>query len=361
MDEELVKDAFHNNNDVEWLKFPFQINDLDDKTNEELLNHFTGERTGFVQVGPKKWFFPSGYRKNAEIYYNFQARPSDVWVITFPRSGTTWTQELVWLLSNNLDYERAFQTPLDARFPFLEFSSFVHPLVKEEFLQENSHSREKSLLVEEIASPAWKTFMQSSDRRFIKTHLPFSLLPPNLLKVGCKVVYLARNPKDVAVSFYHLNRLFRTQGYTGNFPQYWHYFKNNLQPWTPYWSHIHEGWTRRHEDNLLFMFYEDMTADLNACILRLSHFLGVKYTQTQYQTLQEHLKIDNFRNNKSVNLTGLKELGVIRSDEEDFVRKGRSGGWRDYFTGELNQDADQWIQHNLKNTDIRFPKLENFY
>ena len=43
MDEELVKDAFHNNNDVEWLKFPFQINDLDDKTNEELLNHFTGE------------------------------------------------------------------------------------------------------------------------------------------------------------------------------------------------------------------------------------------------------------------------------------------------------------------------------
>lgn len=48
---------------------------------------FVGERTGFVQVGPKKWFFPSGYEREAANYYNFEFKPDDVIVLTFPRSG----------------------------------------------------------------------------------------------------------------------------------------------------------------------------------------------------------------------------------------------------------------------------------
>ena len=39
-------------------------------------------------------------------------------------------------------------------------------------------------------------------RRLIKSHLPFEFLPPKLLDT-CKVVYVARNPKDVAISLYH--------------------------------------------------------------------------------------------------------------------------------------------------------------
>lgn len=43
------------------------------------------------------------------------------------------------------------------------------------------------------------------------------------------MIYLARNPKDVAVSFFHLNRLIRTQGYNGDFQTYWNYFQNDLR------------------------------------------------------------------------------------------------------------------------------------
>ncbi|KAG5861550.1 Sulfotransferase 1C4, partial [Gonioctena quinquepunctata] len=78
------------------------------------------EKTGFVQVGPKKWFFPSGYCREAHNIYNFVARPDDIFVDTFPRSGTTWMTELVWLLANELDYEKAAKMPLTHRFPFLE-------------------------------------------------------------------------------------------------------------------------------------------------------------------------------------------------------------------------------------------------
>lgn len=31
-----------------------------------------------------------------------------------------------------------------------------------------------------------------------------------------------------------------------------------LEPWTPYWEHIKEGWNMRHEENVLFIFYENM-------------------------------------------------------------------------------------------------------
>lgn len=30
------------------------------------------------------------------------------------------------------------------------------------------------------------------------------------------------------------------------------------EPWTPYWKHIQEGWDRKEDPNLMFLFYEDM-------------------------------------------------------------------------------------------------------
>lgn len=41
-------------------------------------------------------------------------------IATYPRSGTTWTQEMVWLICNNLDFDAARSEPLTKRFPFFE-------------------------------------------------------------------------------------------------------------------------------------------------------------------------------------------------------------------------------------------------
>lgn len=64
--------------------------------------------------------------------------------------------------------------------------------------------------------------------RFIKTHFPFQLLPPSVMEQNCKVIYVARNPLDVAVSYYHQNRLLRTQGFQRDFKTYWNYFEKGL-------------------------------------------------------------------------------------------------------------------------------------
>lgn len=92
--------------------------------------------------------------------------------------------------------------------------------------------------MDKVSAPTYDMLEAMTEPRFIKTHLPFSLLSPKLLEVGCKVIYVARNPKDVAVSFFHLNRLIKTQGYSGDFDKYWDYFENNLRKYhIPYGTH----------------------------------------------------------------------------------------------------------------------------
>jgi ssDNA-binding Zn-finger/Zn-ribbon topoisomerase 1 len=56
----------------------------------------------------------------AERVKKMKVHQDDVWVVTFPKCGTTWTQEMVWLVNNDLNYEKALKLNLNDRFPFLE-------------------------------------------------------------------------------------------------------------------------------------------------------------------------------------------------------------------------------------------------
>ncbi|XP_033321872.1 sulfotransferase 1E1 [Megalopta genalis] len=335
---------------------PPQYKPLDEKKTKEMLKVFAGERTGWVLVGAKKWFFPYRYTEQANGFYNFKARSDDTWVLSYPRSGTTWTQELVWLLSNNLDIERARKQLLAERFPFLEFSMYNHPEVTNEFLEMNKGDRYKEDFCRNIAKPGYERLEKMESPRFIKSHFPFSLLP-GILDCGCKIVYVARNPKDVAVSWYHLNKAIKTQGYKGNFPMFWDYFQNNLTPWSPYWEHLKEAWSFKNHPNLLFMFYEEMQHDFPKAIRKVARFLGKVYTEEQIKQLTQYLNIENFKNNPMVNSSELKDCNIITAGT--FVRQGQSDGWRDMFDSVLNAKADEWIAENMKGTDFAFPNFNN--
>ncbi|XP_059622304.1 luciferin sulfotransferase isoform X2 [Phlebotomus argentipes] len=345
--------AFNNNKGE--FDFPFAIKEIDPDINQQLLRDFRGEKTGFVQVGEEKWFFPSQYSEMAQHFYNFQARQDDIWVATFPRSGTTWTQELVWMIANDLDYVAAQREPLTKRFPFFEFAMFLHPETKAELMQLNVDSPQRQAFVEEISVPAYKFLPHITGRRFIKTHFPFSLMPPSVLSSGAKIVYVARNPRDVLVSFYHLNRLYRSQGYIGDFATYCEYFEENLAPWMPYWSHIREGWENRNHPNVLFMFYEDMNRDLAATIRHVADFLGKSLTDAQVERLRQYLSIEEFRKNDAVNCTELKSIHLLNSGEQGFVRRGKSDGWSEEYTPELRERVTKWILKHSKELPFKFP------
>lgn len=231
----------------------------------------------------------------------------------------------------------------------------MHDDTKKELLEINEGFKEGQQLIENMSVMGYEYLPHSQKRRFIKTHFPFSLMPPSVMETGAKVVYVARNPRDVAVSFYHLNRLYRTQGYIGNFTDYWKYFENNLAPWCPYWSHIKEGWLNRNRSNVLFMFYEDMNRDLKATIRKVAEFFGKSYTDEQVDKLADYLDIKNFKNNPSVNCEELKKIKLLNSGEQGFVRSGKSDGWSNEYTPELKEHVKSWIAENSKDLGFQFP------
>lgn len=101
------------------MNFPFTINSLEESVQEDLSRAFNLPG-GYVQVGPEKWILPASYKDFAEKIYNFEARTDDVFICTYPRSGTTWVQEMVWLICNDLDYKAALSQSMHQRFPYFE-------------------------------------------------------------------------------------------------------------------------------------------------------------------------------------------------------------------------------------------------
>ena len=91
--------------------------------------------------------------------------------------GTTWVQEIVW----QIYYEGAISSAkLLFRFPFLEARAC-------------SADEEQLVDFKSLPSP-----------RLMKSHLTYSTVPKSADKAAqCKYIYVARNPKDVAVSYFH--------------------------------------------------------------------------------------------------------------------------------------------------------------
>jgi hypothetical protein len=66
-------------------------------------------------------------------------------------------------------------------------SIFVNDERTAELLKMNADDPEKLDLMQEYSRPVYEVLNEMKSPRFIKSHLPLSLLPPNLLDVGCKV------------------------------------------------------------------------------------------------------------------------------------------------------------------------------
>jgi len=336
--------------------------------NEKIKKEFLGYRDGLVQSAEGNWTMLPTTAKLVPTIMDMEVRDDDVWVVTYPKCGTTWTQEMVWQIANKVDLEGG-KVDLFQRFPFLEFDSLVDipqalPGIKGQFVSMLFNTSLWWSSIKMFSPSSWfgySSFTEQlgekdrSERRFIKSHLPMSLLPKTLLKKG-KVIYVARNPRDVVVSYYHHHKFFKGHGYVGDLPNFAKRFMENQVMMGPYFPHIEEGWELKNHPNFLFIFYEDMKKDLRSVILKVCDFLESPLSETQITTLIDHLDIKNFRNNPAVNNEGFKATGLA-DKSGNFIRKGEVGGWKKEFEDfpEMEEEFNSWIEKMMSNSKVTFP------
>ncbi|KAH6928259.1 hypothetical protein HPB50_013303 [Hyalomma asiaticum] len=128
----------------------------------------------------------------------------------------------------------------------------------------------------ELVGTAWLEQMPSP--RFMKTHFDYSRQPIN---PKARYVYLARNPLDVCVSFYHFTRSLEAYKFQdGSFDDFFEIFVNGETDWGDYLDHLASWYARREDDNVLFVTYEQLKKDFRTTVLKVARFLGSHYEDT---------------------------------------------------------------------------------
>lgn len=114
---------------------------------------------------------------------------------------------------------------------------------------------------------------------------------------------------------------------------------------------------RRNEENVLFLTFEELKADLKSVILKVVAFLGKTINDSQMKDLLEHLSIESMRNNPSLNNKAFHEkVKQVNNNnyEGSFINKGTVGRHKEVLSSETIEMLDKWIEENTKGTDLKF-------
>ena len=318
------------NNTCTILKQPLNIYNsptIDEKCWTELSDEEKKLREMYFMQDPKtdlirfdnRFLFKRRLALNIEKIQNFSFRADDILIMSHPKTGSTWAQETVWLMINNLEIAKSKKI----------HKRFRTPAIKKVY---DENFREQF-------------FEKMEGRRVIKCHLPFALLPDNILE-RCKIIYMARNPKDTAVSFYH--QLMRKGYFKGEFSDFAKIFQAELLQYS-YWNHLHSAWTRRTHKNLKFIWYEDMKADTAAAIEELGEFLQHQISTEQQRLLCEYVMFDNMKKNENA----YSNTGFNNNNKENhFMRKGIVGDWKNHFDAATNREYNKWILDKISSSGM---------
>lgn len=239
-------------------------------------------------------FPPEGFTSGIQ----YQATPEDTFIVTYPKCGTTWTQYIIWLLIHD-------GQPMDGN---------------QTLSQDLPHLEEVGKEIVSALSPP----------RFIKTHLPYHLTPHH---PEAKYIYVARNPFDCVVSFYHHTRGF-VQHYDfaeGSFAEFFDCFLAGEVDFGDYFEHLLSWYEHYDDDNLLWLTYEELKANPKDKIKDIAQFLGDNYLK-KLQNSEILSKVIEYSSFNQMSQQQQRWCSQRPQNMPPFIRKGEVGDWRNYLS-----------------------------
>jgi hypothetical protein len=114
-------------------------------------------------------------------------------------------------------------------------------------------------------------------------------------RIKFQIIYVSRNPKDVAISMYHhILNIIQTKI---DLERFLDKFLENDVFLCPLIEHNLMCWELEKQGypNILFISYEEMKLDLDGNIEKVQWFLGKRYGKEKIELLKEHLSFENMK------------------------------------------------------------------
>ncbi|WAR01374.1 ST1B1-like protein [Mya arenaria] len=238
--------------------------------------------------------------KHLENVKNIDVRDDDVYLATYPKSGTHWVWEIVQMLrKGKAEYEKDVKEAA-----FVDFRATDQ--------------------LEEIPSP-----------RVLNCHFPVKNTPRQVFEKGTKIIHVQRNPKDVVVSFFHHStKMAKMKGNEDSVPQT---FSEFLQLFTgTYGIYVYCPWTD----------YDPVRE-----IKKIDLFLE---TKCEEKLIKDIADACDFQKLKQADAEFRENKFFKSKGPSPMYRKGEVGDWKNTFTVAENEMMDKWLQENFSDTKLEF-------
>lgn len=262
------------------------------------------------------WPYPTHEQEYLTLS-NWKAMDNDILISAYPKSGTHWLWEVVCML---IQQEAR-------RIDTIKEMNMIEGLQQAKF--------------DRMPSP-----------RVLNTHLYFHHLPKDFKNRQCKILFMLRNPKDVAVSFYNHHSKIIDYEFNGKWDPYLTRFLKGGVDYGSWFDHTLD-WEKVIEDHPAYpihtVYYENMKEDSKSEIRNLAKFLEVEVDENLVRDIDDLCSFDKMKGdkNKHEDPTGWK------NKQPGMYRKGQVGDWKNWFTVGQNDMFDAYYKDRMTNSRLQ--------